>query len=186
MITKVYITHCEEDEPLARELAEGLWRVGLESFVAIYKRARGVAPGDRVRFGIRHSDCVIALLTLDGVVSPRVNQEIGFASGIDQLVIPLLEVEAEMPVLIRHLKPITFSRETYSDALGEVIQTIRDLTTLEWLKIKCPFCGEEMTQYLPPQEVVDRAVLSDTGLDTICSYCETALTLDPRTFRPVP
>ncbi|HII07369.1 MAG TPA: toll/interleukin-1 receptor domain-containing protein, partial [Methanotrichaceae archaeon] len=173
MITKVYITHSEEDEPLARELAEALWRVGLESFVAIYKHARGISPGERIRFGIRHSDCVIALLTLDGVVSPRVNQEIGFASGIDQLVIPLLEVEAEMPVLIRHLKPIQFSRETYSDALGEVILNIRDMTALEWLKIKCPFCGEEMTQYLPPQEVVDRAVLSNSGLDTICSYCET-------------
>ena len=186
MITKVYITHSEEDEPLAQELAEALWRVGLESFVAIYQRARGVAPGERMRFAIRHSDCVIALLTLDGVVSPRVNQEIGFSCGIDQLVIPLLEVEAEMPVLIRHLKPITFCRETYSDALGEVILNIRDLTTLEWLKIKCPFCGEEMTQYLPPSEVVERAVLSDAGLDTICSYCETALTLDPRTFKPMP
>ena len=186
MITKVYITHCEEDEPLARDLAEALWRVGLESFVAIYRHARGVAPGERVRFGIRHSDCVIALLTLDGVVSPRVNQEIGFSCGIDQLVIPLLETGAEMPVLIRHLKPISFSRETYSDALGEVIQNIRDLTSLEWLKIKCPLCGEEMTQYLPPSEVVERAVLAGTGLDTICTYCENALTLDPRTFKPIP
>ncbi len=186
MITKVYITHSEEDEPLARELADALWRVGLESFVAIYRRARGMAPGERMRFGIRHSDCVIALLTLDGVVSPRVNQEIGFSSGIDQLVIPLLETGAEMPALIRHLKPITFSRETYSDALGEVILNIRDLTSLEWLKIKCPLCGEEMTQYLPPPEVVERAVLSETGLETICSYCETPLTLDPRTFKPAP
>ncbi len=186
MITKVYITHSEEDEPLARELAEALWRVGLESFVAIYRRARGVAPGERVRFGIRHCDCVIALLTLDGVVSPRVNQEIGFSCGIDQLVIPLLETGAEMPVLIRHLKPISFSVETYSDALGELILNIRDLTDLEWLKIKCPFCGEEMTQYLPPQDMVERAVLSGTGLDTICTYCENALTRDPRTFKPVP
>jgi hypothetical protein len=186
MITKVYITHSEEDEPLALELADALWRVGLESFVAIYRRARGISPGDRARFGIRHSDCIIALLTLDGVVSPRVNQEIGFSCGIDQLVIPLLEAGTEMPVLIRHLKPISFSRETYSDALGEVILNIRDLTALEWLKIKCPICGEEMTQYLPPREVVERAILSGTGLDTICSYCETPLTLDPRTFKPEP
>lgn len=185
MITKVYISHCEEDEPLALELAEALWRVGLESFVAIYRHARGISPGERARFGIRHSDCVVALLTLDGVVSPRVNQEIGFACGIDQLVIPLQEKEAEMPVMIRHLKPITFIQETYSDALGELILNIRDLTDLEWLKVKCPFCGEEMTQYLPPSKVVERAVLADAGLDTICSYCETALTLDPRTFKPV-
>jgi hypothetical protein len=186
MITKVFISHSEEDEPLAQEVAEALWRIGLESFVAIYRRARGVAPGDRARFGIRHSDCVIAILTLDGVVSPRVNQEIGFACGIDQLVIPLLETGAEIPVMIRHLKPISFSRETYSDALGELILNIRDLTDLEWLKVKCPLCGEEMTQYLPPPELVERAVLSGTGLDTICTYCESALTLDPRTFKPEP
>lgn len=185
MITKVYISHCQEDELLALELAQTLWSVNLESLVAVYRRAQAIALAERIRFGMRQSDCVVAILTLDGVVSPLVNQEIGLASGMDHLIVPLLERGAEMPTLIRHLKPLPFGRNSYADAVGEVIRNMRDLTRLEWLKIKCPKCGEEMTQYLPPQEEVEKALLGRSCLDTICTYCEAAISLDPRTLWPL-
>jgi ribosomal protein S27E len=63
-----------------------------------------------------------------------------------------------------------------------MIKTIRDLTTLEWLKVSCPHCAEEMIQYLPPQEEVDRAILKGSCLETLCSYCQNKISLDPRTF----
>jgi hypothetical protein len=185
MITKLYISHAEEDEPLAQELARTLRAVNLESFSALYKKAQALTLSERIRFGIRQSDCVVAILTLDGVVSPRVNQEIGLAVGLDHLIIPLVETGAELPVLIRHLRPISFTQETYEDALGRLIENIRQLTRLEWLKIECPHCGEEMTQYIPPQEEVEKALLAEVDLETMCSYCEKSISLDPRTLRPV-
>jgi hypothetical protein len=112
-------------------------------------------------------------------------QEIGMARGLDLLVVPLLEEGAKLPFLIEHLQPITFTREKYADCIGLLIRTIRELSRLEWLKVTCPRCGEEMTQYLTPQFEVDSALLKGSNLETICSYCQNKVYLDPRTFAPV-
>lgn len=185
MISKIYISHCEQDEPLAQELVRSLWTVELESFSSLYRKARILSRGERIRFGIRQSDCFIPILTQKGADSPEVNQEIGLAIGADQLIIPLVEAGVELPILIHHLQPIVFSPEAYEDALGKLIHNLRELTRLEWLKIKCPYCGEEMTQYISPQEEVERALLAGTQLETRCSYCQKNIHLDPRTFRPM-
>lgn len=171
MITKVYIAHCEQDEPLAQELARALWAVELESFSSMYRKALILSLAERIRFGIRQSDCVIPILTKEGVKSPEVNQEIGLAIGAEQFIIPLVETGVELPVLIRHLQPIGFSPDAYEDALGKLIRNIRQLTRLDWLKIKCPYCGEEMTQYISPEEEVEKALLAGKHLETRCSYC---------------
>jgi hypothetical protein len=185
MITKIYIAHCEPDEPLAWELTLALWAVELESFSSLYRKALILSLAERIRFGIRQSDCVIPILTQEGAMSPQVNQEIGLAIGTDQFIIPLVEIGVELPVLIHHLQPIRFSHDAYEDALGKLIQNIRQLTRLDWLKIKCPYCGEEMTQYISPEEEVERALLSGKYLETRCSYCQKNIYLDPRTFRPM-
>lgn len=185
MITKVYIAHCEQDEPLAQELSLALWAVELESFSALYRKALSISLAERIRFGIRQSDCFIPILTQEGIRSAEVNQEIGLASSADQFIIPLLETGVELPVLLRHLQPIYFSTDAYQDALGKLIQNIRQLTRLDWLKIKCPYCGEEMTQYISPEEEVERALIAGKPLETRCSYCQKNLPLDPRTFRPL-
>ena len=185
MITKVYIAHCEQDEPLAQELSRALWAVELESFSSLYRKALSLSLAERIRFGIRQSDCFIPILTQEGAKSPEVNQEIGLAIGADQFIIPLVETGVELPVLIRHLQPIRFSPDAYQDALGKLIQNIRQLTRLDWLKIKCPYCGEEMTQYISPEEEVERALLAGKHLETRCSYCQRNIYLDPRTFRPM-
>lgn len=185
MISRVYISHCEQDELLAQELARTLWAVNLESFSSLLKKAEALSQAELISFGIHHSDCVITVLTTEGLASPRVNQEIGLAVGTGQLIIPLIEQGEELPVLIRHLQPISFSRGAYEDALGKVIYNIRQLTRLDWLKIKCPYCGEEMTQYITPEVEVENALLAGTDLKTMCSYCEKIIFLSPRTFRPI-
>lgn len=98
MITKIYIAHCEQDEPLAQELTLALWAVELESFSALYRKALILSLADRIRFGIRQSDCVIPILTEEGAKSPEVNQEIGLAIGADQFIIPLVETGVKLPI----------------------------------------------------------------------------------------
>lgn len=107
------------------------------------------------------------------------------ARGLDLLIVPILEEGAKLPFLIEHLQPITYVREKYADCIGLLIKTIRDLSRLEWLKVTCPRCGEEMTQYLTPQYEVDAALQKGSNLETICSYCQNRIYLDPRTFAPV-
>jgi hypothetical protein len=185
MISKVYISHWEEDESMALELSQALWRVGLESFVAVYKLCPGISRSDLVSFGVRNSQCLVALLTKDGSLSPTVCQEIGLAKGIDLLIIPLLEKGADLPFLIDGLLPIAFTRAGYGDAIGLLIKTLRDLSRLDWLKVTCPSCGEEMTQYLTGQEEVDSALEKGSCLETLCTYCQRTINLDPRTFAPI-
>jgi hypothetical protein len=185
MIARVYISHSEQDKYMALQLSQALWRVGLESYAAMHSICPGVSRAERVSFGIRNSECLVALLTVAGCRSATVNQEIGLAHGIDHLIIPLLGKGAKLPFLIEHLQPIAFVDHSYEDAIGLLIKTIRDLSRLEWLKVCCPKCGEEMTQYLTPQEDVDDALRKGSHLETICSYCQNRISLDPRTFEPL-
>lgn len=185
MISRLYISHSEQDVGLALELSQALWRVGLESYAAMYNLAPGISRAERVSFGIRNSECIIAILTPESAMSPTVNQEIGLARGIDLLTIPLLEKDAKLPFLIENLKPIVFTPVSYRDAIGTLIKTLRDLSLLEWLKVACPKCGEEMTQYLTTQDEVDSALAKGSCLETICTYCQNKISLDPRTFAPI-
>lgn len=184
MINRVYISHSEQDRRLAQELETALWAVNLESFSSLFKKTESLSEAELISFGIRHSDCVIVIISMDGLLSPKVNQEIGLAVGTDQLIIPLLEYGEKLPVLIGHLPAIRFYRGNYENALGAIIKDIRQLTKLDWVKIKCPHCGEEMTQYITPQEEVEKVILEGTDLKTMCSYCENTVFLNPRTFRP--
>ena len=101
------------------------------------------------------------------------------------MIIPLQEEGAGLPFLIEHLRPLAFREENYRDAIGLLIKTIRDLSRLEWLKVTCPKCGEEMTQYLTPQEEVDSALEKGKCLETVCSYCQNKIFMDARTFEPI-
>lgn len=163
-------------------LSSALWRVGLESYVALYNQSPAISQAERVSFGLRNSECMIGLLTPQGCTSPEVCQEIGLARGLDLLIIPLQEESAKLPFLIEHLRSLVFREEGYADAIGRLIKTLRELSRLEWLKVICPKCGEEMTQYLTPQEEVDDALAKEAFLETICSYCQNRIQLDPRTF----
>lgn len=186
MISKVHISHSPEDENLAMQLSRALFRVGLESTVALYNMSAAISLAERSSFCIRNSDCLMALLTKEGSSSPQVCQEIGLARGLDLLIIPLLESGVKLPFMIEHLRPFVFEREEFPDAVGDLIRTIRELSRLQWLKVTCPNCGEEMTQYLTPQEEVDEALAKGKWLETICSYCQNRIRLDARTFEPMP
>jgi ribosomal protein S27E len=185
MISKVYISHSPADEEMALQLARALWRVGLESYVALYNLSPAISLAERASFGLRNSECLVALLTEKGSQSTQVCQEIGLARGLDLLIIPMQEEGATLPFLIEHLRPLLFREERYADAIGLLIKTLRELSRLEWLKVTCPKCEEEMTQYLTPQEEVEEALAGAGWLETICSYCQNKIRLDARTFEPM-
>jgi hypothetical protein len=124
MITRVYISHCEQDDFLAKEMVRTLWAVNLESFNSLSKKTDVLSQAELMSFGIRHSDCVVVILTAEGIASHIVNQEIGMAVGTGQLIIPLVESGESLPLLIRHLNSIDFSIDAYDDALGKLIYNI--------------------------------------------------------------
>jgi len=114
---------------------------------------------------LQDSKCFPALLTIEVSASSDVCQEIGIARSLDLFIIPLQAEDAKLSFLIE------LQVERYANAIGLLIKTLRELSRLEWLKVTCPKCGEEMTQYLTPQEEVEDALAKGSSLETICSYC---------------
>ncbi|MGB9902491.1 toll/interleukin-1 receptor domain-containing protein [Methanothrix sp.] len=185
MISRVYISYSQPDADLAGELSSALYRICIDTLTSQFVYHRGISRGGWASFGIRSSECFVPILTSNSIFSRTVNMEIGFAKATDHLIIPIAEDGVERPFFIEDVVPITFSSGAFANAVADLIRIVRSLTRLEWLRVRCPICREEMTQYLTPQENVDRAISENRYLETACSFCEAAISLDPRTFSPV-
>ncbi|MFQ6009135.1 MAG: toll/interleukin-1 receptor domain-containing protein [Candidatus Zixiibacteriota bacterium] len=91
MAYKVFLSHSSKDQGLVMALARLLSKYEIEVFVAEWYLAPGVRLSKKVLTQIEKSDCVIALLTRDGVRSNWVHQEIGYSIQHGKPVIPLVE-----------------------------------------------------------------------------------------------
>ena len=91
MAYKVFISHSTRDQGLVISLANILSKFGVEVFVAEWYLTPGERLDKKVFEQIGRSDCVVALLTKNGIRSNWVQQEIGYALKSDMLLIPLVE-----------------------------------------------------------------------------------------------
>lgn len=91
MAYKVFISHSTRDQGLVVALANVLSKFGTEPFVAEWYLSPGEKLEEKVFSRIEASDCVLVLLTRNGVRSDWVQQEVGHAMGSHKLLIPLVE-----------------------------------------------------------------------------------------------
>lgn len=95
MAYKVFISHSTRDQGLVISLANLLSKYGVEVFVAEWYLAPDERLDKKVFGRITNSDCVVVLLTQNGIRSNWVQQEIGYALsagfGKDKPLIPLVE-----------------------------------------------------------------------------------------------
>ncbi|MEA1965413.1 MAG: toll/interleukin-1 receptor domain-containing protein [Candidatus Aerophobetes bacterium] len=91
MAYKVFISHSTRDRGLVIALANLLTRFGVEVFVAEWYLSPGEPLGKKVFIQIEKADCVVVLLTKNGVRSKWVQQEIGYALKTSRPLIPLVE-----------------------------------------------------------------------------------------------
>lgn len=92
MAYKVFISHSTRDQGLVISLANLLSKFGGEVFVAEWYLTPGERLDRKVFEQIEKSDCVVALLTRNGIRSNWVQQEIGYALRRPKMVlIPLVE-----------------------------------------------------------------------------------------------
>jgi hypothetical protein len=88
---KVFISHSTRDKELVETLAYFLQQTGIKVYVAEWYLSPGVALDKKVFSQIEASDCVIVLLTKNGVRSNWVHQEIGYAIKTKKFIIPIVE-----------------------------------------------------------------------------------------------
>lgn len=88
---KVFISHSTRDRGLVIALARLFSKLGVEVFVADWNLTPGERIDKRVFREIEDADCVVVLLTKNGMRSNWVQQEIGFALQKRRPLIPLVE-----------------------------------------------------------------------------------------------
>ncbi len=95
MAYKVFISHSTRDQGLVISLANLLSKYGAKVFVAEWYLTPGKPIEKKVFEQIENSDCVVVLLTQNGMRSNWVHQEIGYALktgfGKNRPLIPLVE-----------------------------------------------------------------------------------------------
>jgi len=91
MAYKVFISHSTRDQRLVIALANILSKFGIKVFVAEWYLRPGQRLEKKVFDEIEDSDCVVALLTQNGIRSNWTHQEIGYALKSGRTLIPLVE-----------------------------------------------------------------------------------------------
>ena len=91
MVYKIFISHSARDQSLVISLANLLSKFGIEVSVAEWYLAPGERLDKKVFEQIERADCVVVLLTRNGIRSNWVQQEIGYSLQSNKLIIPVVE-----------------------------------------------------------------------------------------------
>lgn len=122
-----FISHAEQDLEALAALENALRRKAINFYVAEEDRKPGVVLSEKILEAIHKSDVLIALMTEAGSSSPSVNQEIGYARKLHRTVIPLVQKEVNVGVLLDDLEQIRFDDRSLSDACEKVADYITQL-----------------------------------------------------------
>ena len=93
---------------------------GHQCYVAQHDENFGGSLPKKISNAIDSSDTVIVILTKNGSSSPSVNQEIGYATSSKKRIIPLVESEVSLPVLLQGIEYVGFSNSTLSNACQKI------------------------------------------------------------------
>lgn len=99
MAYKVFISHSTRDRGLVISLANLLSNFGVEVYVASWYLTPGERIDEKVFEQIRRVDCVVALLTRNGIRANWVQQELGYALNARKQIIPLVEKGTDLRYL---------------------------------------------------------------------------------------
>ena len=129
MAYKVFISHSSRDQGLVISLANLLSKFGVEVFVAEWYLSLG-EPLDIKVFGqIEKSDCVVALLTREGIRSKWVHEEIGYSLKSNRPIIPIVEKDVDPKDLaaLQGSDYIEYDPDQYQQALMKLSTYVRSL-----------------------------------------------------------
>lgn len=115
----VFISHSASDQRLVTTLSNTLSRMGINVYVAEWYLAPGTPVSRKVFEQIDNSNCVVAVLTRNGIRSQWVHQEIGYARKANKPIIPLVEkgVRREQLASLQGIAYIEYSPYTPTDAI---------------------------------------------------------------------
>lgn len=129
MAYRVFISHSTQDQGLVISLANLLSKFEVEPFVAEWYLTPGERLDKKVLEQIKKSDCVVALLTRNGIRSSWVQQEIGYSLQQDKLVIPIVEkgIDSKDLAALQGKEYIEYDPYQYHQALTKLSTYLKSL-----------------------------------------------------------
>lgn len=129
MAYKVFVSHSVRDQGLVIALSNLLSKFGVEVTVAEWYLVPGESIAKKVFRQIEKSDCVVGLLTQNGMRSNWVQQEIGYALKAKIPLIPLIEKGTDQKDLaaLQGRKYIEYDPDQPQQALIRVSTYVKSL-----------------------------------------------------------
>lgn len=127
MAFTVFVSHSTKDLDIVKELAKWLRLNRVVVHVAESQIQAGKSVTKKVSGLLESSDCIIAILTIDGARSEWVNQEIGYAMRAGKLVVPIVEEGVKVKGFLESLEYIPFDRRNPYDAVTRAVEYLRTL-----------------------------------------------------------
>jgi hypothetical protein len=129
MAYRVFISHSAQDRGLVISLANLLSKFEVDVFVAEWYLTPGERLDEKVLEQIKKSNCIVALLTRNGMRSSWVQQEIGFSLQQGKPVIPMVErgIEPKDLAALQGREYIEYDRYQYHQALSKLSTYVKSL-----------------------------------------------------------
>lgn len=127
MVFTVFISHSTKDLNVVNEFAKWLRANNVVVHIAESQIQAGKRLSEKVSKLINQSDCILAILTIEGARSKWVNQEIGFAVRGGKLVVSIVEEGVEVKGFLESLEYIPFNRRNPYDAVTRAVEYLRTL-----------------------------------------------------------
>lgn len=116
---KVFISHSTKDMHLVEEFKKLVEAKGIEAYVA----AKDVQPGgvlsDKLVKNIKASNCLVAILTKDGVMSGTLQNELGVAKASNIRIVPLVEEGVNPEGVLSGIEQLRFNKDHIDQALKD-------------------------------------------------------------------
>lgn len=126
----VFVSHSfhEDDKKLASILKDKLVESGIDAYLAEKEKRYGYIISGKIKEAIRNCYCVVVILTKNSVISASVNQELGYAMGINRDIIPMVkdDVKEEVGVLLKDIEGEEFTDQNFEDKCDIIASHILD------------------------------------------------------------
>lgn len=129
MSYSVFLSHSTRDQGLVISLANLLSKFEVEIFVAEWYIDPGVPIDKKIFEQIDRSNCVVILLSRNGIRSNWVHQEIGYALKSNKLIIPLVEkgIDSNDLAALQGREYIQYDSHEFNDALNKLSSHVKSL-----------------------------------------------------------
>lgn len=173
---KIFISHTfsKEDQELGLKLSEHLSENKMNGYLAEKEKAYTILINEKIEREIESSDCLVAIMTDDGLASGSVHEEIGFALGKDIPVLLMVEENLkEKGVLIQGKEPEYFNDMNFKSRSQNIIDHIQKDIDKKIIQIH-----ESMKEFLIKRNLID------SEMNDFCRNSQTKL-LQSRIDKPL-